>query len=124
MPRITALSLLLAAVLIFVLDLPWLYINQKWSGEMIRSIQGSPIKLRVFPALITYALLAYLVHIPKSLSEAFLLGAATYGVYDTTNYATLTNYSPTFAVADTLWGGTVMTAAWWSLKRLKRYVTL
>jgi len=113
MMRITPVSILVSAVLIFVLDIPWLYINQEWAGSMIRSIQGSAMKVRIVPALITYVFLAYLVHIPKSMAEAFLLGVAVYGVYDATNYATLTKYSPTFAVADTLWGGLLMSAAWW-----------
>jgi uncharacterized membrane protein len=113
MMRITPFSLLVAAVLIFILDIPWLYINQEWAGSMIRSIQGSAMKVRIVPALITYVFLAYLVHIPKSMAEAFLLGVAVYGVYDATNYATFTKYSPTFAVADTLWGGLLMSAAWW-----------
>jgi uncharacterized membrane protein len=117
MLRITPLSMLVSAVLILVLDIPWLYINQGWAGPMIRSIQGSPMKVRIVPALITYVFLAYLVHIPKSIREAFLLGVAVYGVYDATNYATLTKYSPTFAVADTLWGGALMSAAWWIRER-------
>jgi uncharacterized membrane protein len=122
MLRITPVSILVAAVLIFVLDIPWLYINQAWAGTMIRSIQGSPIKVRIVPALITYIFLAYLLHIPKGLSEAFLLGVAVYGVYDATNYSTLTKYSPTFAVADTLWGGALLSAAWWIRERyLKKY---
>lgn len=114
--------MLVSAVLILVLDLPWLYINQSWAGTMIRSIQGSPIKVRIVPTLITYVFIAYLLHVPRGVGEAFLLGAATYGVYDATNYATLTKYSPTFAVADTLWGGALLSAAWWIRERyLKKY---
>ena len=80
------------------------------------------MKVRLIPALITYILLAYLLHIPKNIVEAFLLGVATYGVYDATNYATLKNYSPIFAVADTLWGGILMSMAWWIRNRyLKMY---
>jgi len=59
-----------------------------------------------------YLLLAYLLTVPRTVEEAFLLGAATYGVYDATNYATLKNYSPVFAVADTLWGGILLSTAW------------
>ena len=120
--QITPLSMIVSAVLILALDIPWLYVNQGWAGPMIRSIQGSPMKVRMVPALITYVFLAYLLHIPKSLSEAFLLGVAVYGVYDATNYATLTKYSPTFAIADTLWGGALMSAAWWIHERyLNKY---
>jgi|UniRef100_A0A6C0K4N8 uncharacterized membrane protein len=122
MKHITPVSIFVSAVLVFLLDLPWLYINQDWAGPMILSIQGSPMKVRLIPALITYILLAYLLHIPKNIVEAFLLGVATYGVYDATNYATLKNYSPIFAVADTLWGGILMSMAWWIRNRyLKMY---
>ena len=122
MMQITPLSMIVSAVLILALDIPWLYVNQGWAGPMIRSIQGSPMKVRMVPALITYVFLAYLLHIPKSLNEAFLLGVAVYGVYDATNYATLTKYSPTFAIADTLWGGVLMSAAWWIRERyLNKY---
>ena len=119
MARIGPVSILVSAVLILLLDLPWLYINQSWAGSMIRNIQGSPMKIRVLPAIITYIFLAYLLTIPKSMGEAFLIGSATYGVYDATNYATLKRYSPNFAVADTLWGGALMSAAWWARKHLE-----
>ena len=122
MARITPVSILVSAVLILLLDLPWLFLNQTWAGSMIRSIQGSPVKLRIIPALLVYLFLAYLVTIPKSMGEAFLIGVATYGVYDATNYATLTKYSPTFAVADTLWGGVLLSTAWWALRRLKHVI--
>lgn len=82
------------------------------------------MKIRVLPAIITYIFLAYLLTIPKSMGEAFLIGFATYGVYDATNYATLKGYSPTFAVADTLWGGVLMSAAWSARKYLKLSVRL
>ena len=104
--------MLVSAVLLLALDIPWLYVNQGVAGSMIRSIQGSPVELRVIPAIIVYFLLAYLLTIPSSAKEAFLLGAATYGVYDATNYATLKNYSHVFAVADTLWGGILLSTAW------------
>ena len=105
-------SMLISAVLLLVLDIPWLYVNQNVAGSMIRAIQGSAIELRIIPSIITYLLLAYLLTIPRSAKEAFFLGVATYGVYDATNYATLKNYSPTFAVADTLWGGILLSTAW------------
>jgi uncharacterized membrane protein len=41
----------------------------------------------------------------KSVSEAFLLGLVIYGVYETTNYALLSNWSFLTVIIDTLWGG-------------------
>jgi uncharacterized membrane protein len=45
------------------------------------------------------------VSLARSTTEAAAIGAATYAVYDFTNYATLTKYDFNFAVVDTIWGG-------------------
>ena len=99
--------MLVSAVLLLVLDIPWLYVNRNTADSMIRAIQ-----VRIIPSIIVYLLLAYLLTIPRGVKEAFLLGVATFGVYDSTNYATLNNYNPMFAVADTLWGGILLSTAW------------
>jgi uncharacterized membrane protein len=109
---LSIVSMLISALVLLVLDIPWLYVNQNVAGSMIQAIQGSPIQIRIIPSIITYLLLAYLLTIPGSAKEAFFLGVATYGVYDATNYATLKNYSPMFAIADTLWGGILLSTAW------------
>ncbi len=101
------------AVLIFLVDIPWLYTVSGWSGEMIRDIQGSSLQMKLVPAAVVYLALGYLATLSKTLLEAFGLGAATYAVYDFTNLATLKAYDPMFAIADTLWGGTLMAAVYW-----------
>jgi len=112
--RIPKLALVpVLAVLIFLVDIPWLYTVSGWSGEMIRDIQGSALQMKVLPAAVVYLALGYLATLPKTLLEAFGIGAATYAVYDFTNLATLKKYDPMFAVADTLWGGTLMAAVYW-----------
>jgi len=100
-------NMFLTIVVIIAIDFPWLYFGSSMSGPMIKSIQGSDISLRWFPAFMVYVAVAYLVHLPKTNMEAFLLGLCVYGVYDGTNYASLKNYTLTFAVLDTLWGGTL-----------------
>jgi len=99
------LSLLFTGLLILVIDLPWLYITQEFSGKMFRKIQGSSIQVVWWAALVVYVALAYLLLQTKEPSEAFGLGLATYAVYDFTNLATLRNYEPLFALMDSLWGG-------------------
>jgi uncharacterized membrane protein len=103
--RATLSTVLILAVAGFLLDLPWLTISSKWSGDMIRDIQGSALVLNPVPALIVYLALGFLATIPTSPVESFGLGAATYAVYDFTNLATLKKYQPLFALADTFWGG-------------------
>jgi len=110
-------SFIIGALLLMVIDIPWLYINQTWAGSMIQTIQGSKITLRYFPALLVYLFMSYLLTFPTSYNEAFLMGACVYGVYDATNYATIKDYDPIFAVADTTWGGILLSSAWWIQKK-------
>jgi len=99
------LSLLFTSLLILGIDLPWLYITQELSGKMFRSIQGAPIQVVWWAAVVVYIALAYLLLQTKEPMEAFGLGLATYAVYDFTNLATLRGYEPMIAVMDSLWGG-------------------
>jgi uncharacterized membrane protein len=68
--------------------------------------------MRFGPALIVYIALAYLIYQVKTIQEAALLGAATYAVYDFTQLFTFDKYPFEFAIADTLWGGTLMAVTW------------
>jgi uncharacterized membrane protein len=99
-------------VLIILIDIPWLFLVGPVAQQMIFNIQGSKLVLRVLPALLVYVFLAYLLTIPGSALEAFILGASVYGVYDFTNYSTIKNYTAQFAIIDTTWGGTLMTIAY------------
>lgn len=101
------LNYLLIAVLILVVDIPWLLLGSKHSKSMIQSIQHSPLTVRYLPSIVVYLVLSYLVTLPESNIDAFLLGFSVYAVYDFTNLATLKNYSYTFAIMDSLWGGTL-----------------
>ncbi len=103
--RIVVLAV--AAVLI---DIPWLFGTSAWSGEVIRSIQGSPLELSMAPAIVVYIAIAYLVTITTSPLQAFTTGLATYAIYDFTNLATLKKYPLAFALADSTWGGVLFTA--------------
>jgi uncharacterized membrane protein len=93
------------ALLIALLDTPWLWFSQNWVKNMIADIQAAPLRLKFGPAIIVYVALGYLATLPKTALDAFALGLATYAVYDGTNLATLKNYDWRFAIADSLWGG-------------------
>jgi uncharacterized membrane protein len=107
------------AMLIAVLDLPWLLLSNTYASGMIRKIQGSELELRAFPAVIVYFALAYLALLPKTATEAFLLGLCVYAVYDFTNLATLAKYDWQFAIADSLWGGILFTIVYYALIYIK-----
>jgi len=110
---------LIVSILLLALDTPWLLWNFENFNTVMQKIQGSPLRFRPEAILIVYPALAFLLLRAKSVGDAFLLGAATYSVYDFTNYSSLTNYPLSFAITDTLWGGTLFAIGKFALDFLK-----
>ena len=106
------MNFFLIILLFIAVDSIWLIGGSSLSSKMVRDIQGSPITIRFIPAILVYVALAYLVYLPKTSKEAFLLGLSVYAVYDFTNLAILKNYSLQFALMDSIWGGILMTIVW------------
>lgn len=98
-------KILTAAVILFLVDLPWLMVSGPYVKDMVAQIQGSPLRFQMLPAIPVYLAMGFLILKAETMGDAFLIGMATYAVYDFTNLATLKNYSPAFAFVDTLWGG-------------------
>ena len=105
--------------IIILVDLPWLLLGSKNSKSMIKDIQGSDMTVKWLPSIIVYVALSYLILLPNTSLEAFLLGTATYSVYDFTNLATLNKYKTWFAISDSLWGGVLFFIVFNILKWLK-----
>jgi uncharacterized membrane protein len=99
------------ALLIAAIDLPYLLLVSGQFTPMIESIQGSPLRFRLWSAVPVYLALGYLFSLASSWRQAALIGAATYAVYDFTNYAAFSKYPLKFAIQDTLWGATLMAIA-------------
>ena len=106
-------------VLALLMDAVWLYTNHVDHMKLFERIQKSPLTIRWIPAGLVYiiiiaAVYLYAVQDSKSLQQAALkgagLGLAMYGVYDLTNYATLTNYTLSMTLTDMAWGATLCTA--------------
>lgn len=97
-------------ILLLVLDSLWigLYLISPFSA-MIQSVQGTPMEVHPYRLIIAYSvlylLLIFTIDKVKTPQEAFILGMLVYGVYDSTNYATLKNWDPVVAIKDSLWGG-------------------
>ena len=109
--------ILLNAILILLIDIPWLYFNRESSARMIKKIQGSALSIRWLPALLVYPALGFLLDQAKSLSNAVLIGLATYAVYDLTNFSILKDYTIQFTIMDILWGGVLFALAY-SVKKM------
>lgn len=97
-------------ILLLVLDGLWigLYLIKPFSA-MIQSVQGTPIEVQSYRLIIAYTvlylLILFTINKVKTPQEAFILGMLVYGVYDSTNYATLKNWDLNVAIKDSLWGG-------------------
>lgn len=102
----------LAAIIMLFLDGIYLYLFGGSFRKMIAGIQSSEIILRISGIVACYLLLVsglyyFILRSKRPIMDAFLLGVVIYGVYDTTNYATMTKWRWDLAVIDTVWGGTL-----------------
>ena len=107
-----------AVLLLILIDMPWLLLIGDTAQKLVTRIQGSEMKLKYAPALVVYLALAYLVTKTESPMEAFKVGVAVYAVYDFTNYAMFKNYTLSFAIMDSIWGGILMALTRYALTRI------
>jgi uncharacterized membrane protein len=107
-----------AIVLLALVDLPWLLLIGETAQKLVFRIQGSDLSLRYAPAFVVYIALAYLVLQVETPLEAFKMGVAVYAVYDFTNLAMFKNYTLSFALMDTLWGGVLFATVRYALNRI------
>lgn len=103
--------LLISSIVILFLDFIFLSLIASSFSKIIFNIQKSPLKINYSIAIITYILMILALNYfilnktkPK-LIDAFLLGFIIYGIYETTNLATIQKWSYKLALIDTLWGG-------------------
>lgn len=102
-----------SAVIMMALDFIYLYLNKRAFSEHFALVQRVVLQINYVGAIICYILLIFglyyfILREKRSIEEAFLFGLIIYGVYDSTNYATLKRWSPNLAVMDTIWGGILM----------------
>jgi len=103
--------------LLLLIDIPMItLINKKMYQDNLKNINYSDINfttLKIISAILCYLIVGggiyYFSVKENSTLNALVLGLVVYGVYNTTNYATLNNYSLKVAAIDTLWGTTLFT---------------
>ena len=103
-------QLIVSAIVMLLLDAIYLSTFSNFFNNLVRSIQGTKIKLNIFGAigcsiLLIFGLNYFILAPKKSIADAFLLGLVIYGVYETTNYAILAKWNMKAVALDTLWGG-------------------
>lgn len=106
-------------VTFLVLDFTWigLVANQFYKRELaaIARMEGDNFAIRLGPALVLYPLIILglqLFALPRATAGVLwtstawggLFGLIGYGIYDLTNYATLTHYTLRITAVDMAWG--------------------
>lgn len=102
--------LLISAIILISIDYVYLNVMKGFFQRQVQNVQSSEMKINYLGAALCYLLLItglnyFIIKQHKSINEAFLLGIVIYGVYETTNYAMLKNWSILTVIIDTLWGG-------------------
>ena len=101
---------LVSAIVFVVIDFIYLNLASSYFNNQIKMVQGSPIQFNLLGAVLCYIILIlginyFIIQPRKSIGDAFLLGTFVYGVYETTNYTLLKNWTLLTVFIDTLWGG-------------------
>ncbi len=102
--------MLISAIIFVTTDFVYLNIIKNYFLNQIKMVQGSEPKINYLGVVLCYIFLIvginyFIIKPRKSINDAFLLGIVIYGVYETTNYALLKNWSFFTVIIDTLWGG-------------------
>jgi uncharacterized membrane protein len=96
-------------------------------NKQIQLVQGSQTKINYLGAALCYIFLIvginyFIIKPKKSVSDAFLLGIVIYGVYETTSYALLKDWSIFTVIIDTLWGGLLFASTAYIVNMLRSIV--
>jgi uncharacterized membrane protein len=117
--------MLISAIIFISIDFVYLNVMKSYFNNQIQRIQGSQLKMNYLGAAFCYIFLIaginyFIIKPHKSVSEAFLLGIIIYGVYETTNYALLKNWSILTVIIDTLWGGLLFASTTYIVDLLRK----
>jgi len=102
--------MLISAIVFITIDFIYLNVIKNYFLNQIKEVQGTEPKVNFLGVALCYIFLIaginyFIIKPRKSVNDAFLLGIVIYGVYETTNYALLKNWSIFTVIIDTLWGG-------------------
>lgn len=138
-------DLIVVAVIVLALDAVFLTLTKDLFARQVMLVQGTAMQVNIPSAAICYILIVvglyYFVlrhvivpnatsaaaalqtmRIGDGIKNAFFLGILVYGVYETTTLAILRNWSPTTALIDTTWGGTLFALSTYIFYKYKAMV--
>lgn len=114
---ITTTSFLVASIVMLVLDYIYLSTMKNYFGRVVKSIQGSPLKINVLSTGLTYIFMIFALQYfifgkesDNKVRDAFLLGLCIYAIFDFTNMAIFNNWDLLTVIIDSLWGASLFAA--------------
>ena len=119
--------MLLSAIIMISIDFVYLNVMKGFFDKQVQHVQNSPLKINYLGAALCYLFLIvginyFIIKPKKSVSDAFLLGIVIYGVYETTSYALLKDWSIFTVFIDTLWGGLLFASTTYIVNMLRNIV--
>ena len=120
-------NLIVLSLILLLVDSIFLYFIGSPFKNMIKNIQGTPVKIKLFPAIICYIILIFslyyfIINKKSSYLDAFFLGFIIYGVYETTNMATINKWNYNIGVIDLIWGGFLFLITTYLYKKITIYI--
>lgn len=117
---------LLSAIIFVIIDFFYLNMIKQYFKNQIEKVQKTPLKVNILGTLLCYVFLIFglnyfIIQPKRSVSDAFLLGILIYGVYETTSYALLSNWSFFTVIMDTLWGGTLFAITTFIITQIRKF---
>mgnify|MGYP003682002943 CR=1 FL=1 len=118
----TIYKILCISLIALLLDIPYLIYFKDIFMNMIYRVQGGQsFNFRFIYLIPIYILIGIAIYITifsgheyntkEIIKRAFVMGACIYGIYNLTNYTTLTNWDFNFIFQDSIWGGLLFTMA-------------
>lgn len=120
-------QLVLSGVMMLLLDSIYLSTFSNFFNNVVEKVQGTKIQLNLSGAILCYLFLIFGINYfildqKKSLTDAFILGLVIYGVYETTSFTLLKNWSLNAVLLDTLWGGILFTLTVYLTRKTIRFL--
>lgn len=120
-------NIILLAVIFVLVDAGFLYLMSNNFQNMIKKIQGTPLKMNLYATLACYIVLVsslyyFVIYKKGSYLDAFLLGFFIYAVYETTNMAIFKDWSVSVGLIDLTWGGFLFLITTYLYKNSVKYI--
>ena len=120
-------DIILLAVIFVLVDAGFLYLMSNNFQNMVKKIQGTPLKMNLYATLACYIVLVsslyyFVIYKKGSYLDAFLLGFFIYAVYETTNMAIFKDWSISVGLIDLTWGGFLFLITTYLYKNSVKYI--